>query len=136
MCRTNHSRFPRSHEISRRIPRRGAGRENRRRDSLHGDKAVGLDGGLPRTDLLDRKVRNRFSSLRRLPRFTNPLIASLHDGAAFSLGTERLAFSADSYVVRPDDKIVINGPIAVHGIIMSVREGLEFETEIESDSRA
>ncbi len=33
------------------------------------------------------------------------------------------------------DKIMINGPIAVHGIaIMSVREGLEFETEITSDT--
>ena len=33
------------------------------------------------------------------------------------------------------DKIIISGPIAVHGIaIMSVREGLEFETEIASDS--
>lgn len=35
------------------------------------------------------------------------------------------------------DKIIINGPIAVHGIaIMSVREGLEFETEIASDTAA
>jgi hydrogenase expression/formation protein HypE len=33
------------------------------------------------------------------------------------------------------DKIILNGPIAVHGIaIMSVREGLEFETEIASDT--
>ena len=33
------------------------------------------------------------------------------------------------------DKIIISGSIAVHGIaIMSVREGLEFETEIASDS--
>jgi hydrogenase expression/formation protein HypE len=33
------------------------------------------------------------------------------------------------------DKIIVSGPIAVHGIaIMSVREGLEFETEIASDS--
>ena len=33
------------------------------------------------------------------------------------------------------DKILISGPIAVHGIaIMSVREGLEFETEIASDT--
>ena len=33
------------------------------------------------------------------------------------------------------DKIIVNGPIAVHGIaIMSVREGLEFETEIASDT--
>jgi hydrogenase expression/formation protein HypE len=35
------------------------------------------------------------------------------------------------------DKIIVNGPIAVHGIaIMSVREGLEFETQIVSDTSA
>ena len=35
------------------------------------------------------------------------------------------------------DKIIISGQIAVHGIaIMSVREGLEFETEIASDTAA
>lgn len=38
---------------------------------------------------------------------------------------------------RPGDVVVINGPIAEHGIaIMSVREGLEFETAVESDSAA
>ena len=42
--------------------------------------------------------------------------------------------------IHPDraeigDQIVLNGPIAVHGIaIMSVREGLEFETQIASDT--
>ncbi len=37
--------------------------------------------------------------------------------------------------VRPGDIILINGPIAVHGIaIMSVREGLAFETMLESDT--
>jgi hydrogenase expression/formation protein HypE len=36
---------------------------------------------------------------------------------------------------RPGDKILLSGAIAEHGIaIMSVREGLEFETEIETDS--
>jgi hydrogenase expression/formation protein HypE len=36
---------------------------------------------------------------------------------------------------RPGDKIILNGPIAVHGMaIMSVREGLEFDTRIESDT--
>ena len=36
---------------------------------------------------------------------------------------------------RPGDRILINGGIAEHGIaIMSVREGLEFETALESDS--
>lgn len=35
---------------------------------------------------------------------------------------------------RPGDKIIVSGLIAIHGIaIMSVREGLEFETEIASD---
>jgi len=38
---------------------------------------------------------------------------------------------------KPGDSIILNGPIAVHGIaIMSVREGLEFETEIKSDTAA
>ena len=36
---------------------------------------------------------------------------------------------------RPGDKVIVSGEIAVHGIaIMSVREGLEFETEISSDT--
>ncbi|HET7625610.1 MAG TPA: hydrogenase expression/formation protein HypE [Verrucomicrobiae bacterium] len=38
---------------------------------------------------------------------------------------------------QPGDKIIVSGQIAVHGIaIMSVREGLEFETEIASDTAA
>ncbi len=38
---------------------------------------------------------------------------------------------------RPGDKVLLSGEIAVHGIaIMSVREGLEFETELETDSAA
>lgn len=172
-----------------------------------------------------------------LPQFRNELLEPLHDGAIFSLGEQRLAFTTDSYVVNPiffpggdigklaihgtindlamcgarplylsasfileeglpmedfwrvvqsmrraadagkvalvtgdtkvvdrgkadkifintsgigvvppgvnihparaqvGDKIIISGPIAVHGIaIMSVREGLEFETEIASDT--
>jgi hydrogenase expression/formation protein HypE len=36
---------------------------------------------------------------------------------------------------RSGDKVIVSGEIAVHGIaIMSVREGLEFETEIASDT--
>lgn len=172
-----------------------------------------------------------------LPQFRNELLEPLHDGAIFSLGEQRFAFTTDSYVVNPiffpggdigtlaihgtindlamcgarplylsasfileeglpmeefwrvvqsmrraadagkvalvtgdtkvvdrgkadkifintsgiglipagvnihparaqvGDKIIISGPIAVHGIaIMSVREGLEFETEIASDT--
>jgi hydrogenase expression/formation protein HypE len=174
-----------------------------------------------------------------LPQFRNEVLEPLHDGAIFSLGNARIAFSTDSYVVNPiffpggdigklavhgtvndlamcgacplylscgfileegtpmkdfwrvvqsmreaadaagvklvtgdtkvvdrgkadkifintsgigiipegvdihprraqiGDKIIVSGPIAVHGIaIMSVREGLEFETEIVSDTAA
>jgi len=38
---------------------------------------------------------------------------------------------------RPGDAIVLSGPIGLHGVaIMSVREGLEFEAEIVSDTQA
>jgi hydrogenase expression/formation protein HypE len=41
----------------------------------------------------------------------------------------------DPRQARAGDRIIISGSIAVHGIaIMSVREGLEFETEIASDT--
>jgi hydrogenase expression/formation protein HypE len=37
--------------------------------------------------------------------------------------------------VRPGDAVLVSGPIATHGIaIMTVREGLEFETSLETDS--
>jgi hydrogenase expression/formation protein HypE len=38
---------------------------------------------------------------------------------------------------RPGDVVLVSGTVATHGIaIMSVREGLEFETAVESDSAA
>ena len=184
------------------------------------------------------KLSHQLLSKMVLPQFTNELLlAPLHDGAIFSLGKTRVAFSTDSYVISPiffpggdigklavygtvndlamcgarpcylsvgfileegtpmedfwrvlqsmraaadeagvqlvtgdtkvvergkadkifintagigviaegvnihprraavGDKVIISGPIAVHGMaIMSVREGLEFETEIRSDS--
>ncbi|MDQ3199468.1 MAG: hydrogenase expression/formation protein HypE [Verrucomicrobiota bacterium] len=185
------------------------------------------------------KLSHRLISKIIAPQFANDLLAPLHDGAIFSLGAGRFAFSTDSYVVSPiffpggdigrmavhgtvndlamcgakplylsvgfileeglpmedfwrivqsmraaadeagvqlvtgdtkvvdrgkadkifintagigtiapgvdiqpkraqvGDKIILSGQIAVHGIaIMSVREGLEFETEIASDTAA
>ena len=35
------------------------------------------------------------------PAFDNPLLAAEHDGAVFQVGSTRLAFTTDSYVVRP-----------------------------------
>ena len=38
--------------------------------------------------------------------------------------------------IAPGDKVIVSGPLAQHGIaILSVREGLEFETEIVSDTQ-
>ena len=38
--------------------------------------------------------------------------------------------------IAPGDQIIISGPLAAHGMaIMSVREGLEFESAIESDTQ-
>jgi hydrogenase expression/formation protein HypE len=43
----------------------------------------------------------------------------------------------DPTLASPGDLIILSGPIASHGMaIMSVREGLEFETVIESDTAA
>lgn len=36
-----------------------------------------------------------------VPAFRNPLMDVRHDGAVFGVGNERLAFTTDSYVVRP-----------------------------------
>ena len=36
-----------------------------------------------------------------LPAFHNPLLEGRHDGAVLAVGTEKLAFTTDSYVVRP-----------------------------------
>lgn len=183
------------------------------------------------------KLTHRLIENIVLPAFRNPLLEPLHDGAIFCINGARLAFSTDSYVVKPiffpggdigslavhgtvndlsmcgarplylsaafiieegfpmrdftrvvqsmraaaaaagvslvtgdtkvvdrgkgdqifvntsgigiigsgidirpnraevGDKIIVSGEIAVHGIaIMSVREGLEFETEIASDT--
>ena len=39
--------------------------------------------------------------------------------------------------VKPGDKILISGPVAQHGVaILSVRQGLEFETTITSDTQS
>jgi len=51
------------------------------------------------------------------------------------IGQVRDGVRIDPKRASPGDKIMVSGHIAVHGIaIMSVREGLEFETEIASDT--
>lgn len=53
------------------------------------------------------------------------------------LGTVAPGITISPRRAAAGDAVLINGPIAQHGIaIMSVREGLEFETTLESDSAA
>lgn len=53
------------------------------------------------------------------------------------VGLVREGVQIDPKRARPGDKILINGPIAAHGMaVLSVREGLAFETELLSDSAA
>jgi hydrogenase expression/formation protein HypE len=53
------------------------------------------------------------------------------------IGLVRKGLNIDPRRAQAGDHVIISGPIAVHGIaIMSVREGLEFETEIVSDTAA
>ena len=55
--------------------------------------------------------------------------------AGIGLVAEGVAPSADR--ARPGDAVILSGEIGLHGVaIMSVREGLEFEVEIASDTQA
>jgi hydrogenase expression/formation protein HypE len=55
--------------------------------------------------------------------------------AGIGLLRDGVAPAADR--ARPGDAVILSGPIGLHGVaIMSVREGLEFEVEITSDTQA
>ncbi len=55
--------------------------------------------------------------------------------AGIGIVPEGVAPAADR--ARPGDAVILSGPIGLHGVaIMSVREGLEFEVEIASDTQA
>jgi hydrogenase expression/formation protein HypE len=93
-------------------------------------------GGKLMHDLLSKVI---------LPAFENPLAAAQHDASVFNVGQQRLAFTTDSYVVKPlffpgGDL----GSLAVHGTVNDlamagarplylsaafiIEEGLEMET--------
>ncbi len=55
--------------------------------------------------------------------------------AGIGLIRDGMAPAADR--ARPGDAVILSGPIGLHGVaIMSVREGLEFEVEIASDTQS
>jgi hydrogenase expression/formation protein HypE len=61
-------------------------------------------------------------------------------GDKLFINTSGIGIVADHVTIDPKraavgDRIIVNGPIALHGIaVMSVREGLQFGTRIESDT--
>ncbi|HZR16887.1 MAG TPA: hydrogenase expression/formation protein HypE [Verrucomicrobiae bacterium] len=64
------------------------------------------------------KLMHQLISKMIVPAFRNDLLDSMHDSTVFSLGDSRLAFTTDSYVVRPmffpgGDL----GSLAVHGTV-------------------
>ena len=64
------------------------------------------------------KLSHQLMEKMVLPQFRNELLEPLHDGAIFSIGGQRVAFSTDSYVVSP---IFFPGgdigKLAVHGTV-------------------
>jgi hydrogenase expression/formation protein HypE len=64
------------------------------------------------------KLSHQLMEKMVLPQFRNELLEPLHDGAIFSIGGQRIAFSTDSYVVNP---IFFPGgdigKLAVHGTV-------------------
>jgi hydrogenase expression/formation protein HypE len=52
------------------------------------------------------------------------------------IGLVRAGLELGPQLVRPGDKILVSGPIAAHGIaVLSVRDGLEFGSDIVTDSQ-
>ena len=72
-------------------------------------------GGKLMHDLIERMF---------VPAFENPLLGERHDGAVFNVANARLAFTTDSYVVKPlffpGGDI---GKLAVHGTINDLAVG-------------
>jgi len=101
-----------------------------------------LEEGLPMEDLW-RVVRSmqhaaRSAGVPIITGDTKVVDRGKGDGVFINttgLGLIPAGVSVSPRRARPGDVILVNGAIAVHGMaIMSVREGLEFETALESDS--
>ncbi len=79
----------------------------------------------------DTKVIER----RHLEAEGNPLVANGLFINTTGVGRLRPAVSLDVGRIEPGDAVLVNGPIAEHGLaIMSLRNGLEFESVVRSDA--
>lgn len=101
-----------------------------------------LEEGLP-FDVLDRVVASMSAAAREsgvvvVAGDTKVVERGRADGLYVNtsgIGVIDPAFRPRPDAVRPGDVMLLSGPIGRHGMaIMAVREGLAFETEIESDS--
>ena len=86
---------------------------------------------------LDKAARFVFS--RQSPQVTFKVL-DRGKGDKIFINTSGVGLVQPGVAIHPShaqagDRIIVNGPIAVHGIaIMSVREGLEFDNQIDSDT--
>lgn len=103
-----------------------------------------IEEGLPMSTfwdiLISLKVRCESADVQVITGDTKVVEKGKGDGLFINTtGIGKLHPSANIALanVKVGDKILISGPVATHGMaIMSVREGLEFESTIESDSRS
>jgi hydrogenase expression/formation protein HypE len=103
-----------------------------------------IEEGLPLEELRSITVSAAVAAARAGARIVTGDTKVVGRGAAdrlfvntsgIGLVTEGVAPSADR--AQPGDAVLLSGPIGLHGVaIMSVREGLEFEVEIASDTQA
>jgi hydrogenase expression/formation protein HypE len=101
-----------------------------------------LEEGFPMADLWQLAVSmGRGGRAARVPIVTGDTkVVDRGKGDGVFINTTGIGVVADGveispHRVRPGDAVLVSGPIATHGIaIMTVREGLEFETSLETDS--
>ena len=103
-----------------------------------------LEEGLP-FDLLDRIVAAMASAAREagvglVAADTKVVERGRGDGIYINttgIGSLRAGFRPVPEAARPGDVVLVSGPIGRHGMaVMAVREGLGFESALESDSAA
>jgi len=111
--------------------------------------ALILEEGLP-FELLDRVISSIAETAKEanveivtgdtkvIERRTSGPGPATSDGLFIStagMGRLRPGVSLDLANIRPGDAIIVNGTIADHGLaVMSVRSGIEFDTELRSDA--
>jgi hydrogenase expression/formation protein HypE len=103
-----------------------------------------LEEGLP-LDLLDRvldamSAAARAAGVALVTGDTKVVERGKADGLFINttgVGLVDPSFRPGPTAARPGDAVIVSGPIGCHGIaVMAAREGLEFETEITSDTAA